>query len=148
MKRIAFLFGVTLILLFSGCSKNPQIILPSGVGKWVVSGHVRTEINQTGSGTTVVDYDRGGNAIVNENENQRMLFIVNGNEAESYTFTADVKKVALVNMATKNISYYDVIESTYNSQKWHGDNTLNFISGGVAQSIRTVDDITLTRQTK
>lgn len=147
MKNINLLFiSVLGILLLGGCTKNPDTILPAGEAKWVVSGRVKTEINQTGTGTTVVEYDRGGNAFVSETEHQKMIFFSNGNVAESYTFTATPKKVRLVNMATKVVSYYDVTESTYNSQKWHGDNTFNIVSGGVAQSIHTIDDIVLTRE--
>ncbi|MBX7241928.1 MAG: hypothetical protein K1X92_09280 [Bacteroidia bacterium] len=146
MRVFTFLSVFVLMILLSGCTKNPEKILPAGEAKWKVSGHVRTEINQTGSGTTIVEYDRGGSAFISDNENQKMIFLTNGNVAESYTFTADEKKVRLVNMATKIVAYYDVVETTYSSQKWHGDNTLNQISGGVAQSIHTIDDIILTRE--
>ena len=126
-------------LVFTGCGKNPEKTLPSKDGKWNMSGTYTITTSITGFDDQISSGSSSGTATFTETT----VAITSNGTTDNATWSYSGDKITIT--SGSDVAVYDVTSASSKKEVWHRDETSSQTILGVTQSVRTVQDITLTR---
>lgn len=127
------------LLVFTGCGKNPEKALPSKDGKWTMTGTTTVTTSITGFADQVSFVNTSGTAVFTEST---VAITANGT-TDNATWSYADDKITIT--SGSEVAVYTVTSASSKKEVWHRDETVSQTVLGVTQSVRTVQDLTLTR---